>query len=142
MNMYSEKKYTLSANRLKEALADAGLIAQDLANKSGIAKASISHYLNGYYCPTLKKAKKMADVLNVSAAWLMGFDVPKYDIMKSTDAIAPDLMYFGDDGPMMIECLSPRDELLKRMQKYADSDIIRITELLDIYDKMKGGDSK
>lgn len=75
--MKMEKKHLISAKRLAEALADAGLKAQDLADKTGIGKASISHYLNGYYCPGNIKAKKMADVLGVNPVWLMGFDVPK-----------------------------------------------------------------
>lgn len=82
--MKLEKKHTLSAKRLAEALADAGLRAQDLVNKTGIPKASISHYLNGYYCPTSTKAAKIGKVLNVNPVWLMGFDVPK-KIVPQTD---------------------------------------------------------
>ena len=133
--MKLERKYTLSARRLKEALDDAGLIAQDLVNKSGIAKASISHYLNGYYCPTLKKAKKMSEFLNVSPAWLMGFDVP-----KKSDKPATDLMINDNDALIMVEMMSPRAEIMKRIENYTDDDLKRLNEFLDIFDKMKGGD--
>lgn len=140
--MKNEKKYTLSAQRLQEALNDAGLIAQDLANKSGIAKASISHYLNGYYCPTLKKAKKLSEILNVSPAWLMGFDVPKHDLIVRKDGVAPDLMLFQDgETPLLVEVMSPsRAEIDKRLDKYSEKELKRFLEFLDLFDKMNGGD--
>lgn len=53
-----------------------GLRAQDLSDKTGINKASISQYVNGSHSPSNEKAQLMADVLKVNPLWLMGFDVP------------------------------------------------------------------
>lgn len=68
-------KYELTASRLKEALDKKGIRPQDLANRSGVSKASISQYLNGTHAPSNISSGKMARVLGVSAPWLMGYDV-------------------------------------------------------------------
>ncbi len=66
----------ITAQRLKDALYNANLSQQELANLSGVAKASISHYTTGRFAPSNVSAEKMARVLDVSPLWLMGFDVP------------------------------------------------------------------
>ena len=65
-----------TAKRLSEALARASMSQQELADKSGVGKASISQYMNGTHAPGNKKAAQIAEVLNVNPLWLMGFDVP------------------------------------------------------------------
>ena len=69
-----------AAAPLKKALLDANMTQQELADKSGIGKSSISHYVNGSNEPGNKSAFEMAKVLNVNPAWLMGLDVPKESI--------------------------------------------------------------
>lgn len=133
--MRKEKKHTLSAERLASALADAGLKAQDLVERTGIPKASISHYLNGYYCPTSSKAEKMAKVLGVSPVWLMGFDVPKVDWMV-TDKDGNSVLIESTDKGYTLSAdyrkLSPDSQ--KRLLAY-------MQKLLEL-DKMEGGDPK
>lgn len=125
--MRKEKKHTLSAERLASALADAGLKAQDLVERTGIPKASISHYLNGYYCPTSSKAEKMAKVLGVSPVWLMGFDVPKVDWMI-TDKDGNSFLVESTDKGYTLSAdyrkLSPDSQkrLLAYMQKLLELD--------------------
>ena len=68
-------KYEKTAKRLMKALSDNDMRAQDLANATGINKASISQYVNGSHAPSNISAGRMADVLDVSPLWLMGFDV-------------------------------------------------------------------
>ena len=65
------------ANRMKEALYEAGMKAVDLARKTGIDKGSISNYMSGIYDPSPKNRKVIADALGVSEAWLLGYDVDK-----------------------------------------------------------------
>lgn len=69
-------KNTITAQRLSYALTNAGMIPQELANASGVSKASISQYLNGSHAPSNISSGKLAKVLNVNPVWLMGFDVP------------------------------------------------------------------
>ncbi len=68
-------KHEETARRLRSALAKSGLSQQELADKSGVSKASISQYINGTHIPGNKKAGALALVLGCSPLWLMGFDV-------------------------------------------------------------------
>lgn len=76
-NEYKEKaskrlRYILELNNMKQ---------QDLADKSGVSKYSISQYLGQRSIPSNLSVGKMAKVLNVDPMWLMGYDVP----MKKDD---------------------------------------------------------
>ena len=66
-------KFPETAKRLKYALKD--MSQQELANRSGVSKASISQYVNGTNKPSNISAGKIAQVLDVNPMWLMGFDV-------------------------------------------------------------------
>lgn len=62
------------ANRLSKALMLRNMRPIDLANKSGINKATISEYLAGRYEAKQNNIYILAKALNVNEAWLMGFD--------------------------------------------------------------------
>lgn len=74
-------KYPETAKRLSYILNLRRMTAQDLANRSGVGKSSISHYINGSNEPHNKNAGLMAEVLEVNPQWLMGFDVPMEESM-------------------------------------------------------------
>lgn len=63
-------------DRIKEALELRGMLPIELARKSGINKGSISRYLKGEMIPKQSKIVDMARALNVSPAWLLGYDTP------------------------------------------------------------------
>lgn len=67
-------KYPETAMRLRKAMEAKNLTPQELSNKSGVSKGSISLYLSGQNEPRTRNAGKMADVLEVEPMWLMGFD--------------------------------------------------------------------
>lgn len=69
-------KHKETAKRLQQALYANNMKAQELSDRSGVAKASISQYINGSHKPSNMSAGKMASILNVDPLWLMGFDVP------------------------------------------------------------------
>ena len=69
-------KFELTARRIKIALDNANMSAKELSEKTGVKEASISQYVNGYHKPSNINAGKIAEILNVSLLWLMGFDVP------------------------------------------------------------------
>lgn len=48
----------------------------ELCKLANIPKSSLSQYLNGDFEPKQDRIYLMAKALNVSEAWLMGFDVP------------------------------------------------------------------
>ena len=64
------------AFRLKQAMDMRGIKASELSEKAKIPKSAISQYLSGLYEAKQKNIFKLANVLNVSEAWLMGLDVP------------------------------------------------------------------
>ena len=74
-NINDLKDHT-SAMRIKEGLALRGMKQADLVQATGIGKSSISTYISGDYEPKQRNIYKIAKALNVSEAWLMGYDVP------------------------------------------------------------------
>lgn len=70
------QKVAKVADRIREAMDAAGLKASDLSNKADIPKSTVSRYLSGGYEPKSKAVYKMAQALDVSEAWLLGYDVP------------------------------------------------------------------
>lgn len=64
------------ANRLRSAMDIRNIKASELSEKSNIPKSAISQYLSGLYEAKQKSIFKLATVLDVSEAWLMGLDVP------------------------------------------------------------------
>lgn len=63
------------ANRLKKALDYNNMKPIDLARKTNINKSLISSYLSGVCKAKQDKLDIIARTLNVSEAWLMGYDV-------------------------------------------------------------------
>lgn len=63
-------------NRIRRAMSDQGMTAVELSTKTKIPKSSISQYLSGYAKPKQDRIYLLASALNVSEAWLMGYDVP------------------------------------------------------------------
>lgn len=74
-------KHILTAQRLQSLLEANQMRAQELSEKTGVAKASISQYINGTHKPSNVSAGKIAEVLDVNPLYIMGFDVP----MKETN---------------------------------------------------------
>lgn len=70
------KKTATFAQRLREGLELRGMKQIELATRSGISKYSISHYLKGDWEGKQDAVYELARALNVSEAWLMGYDVP------------------------------------------------------------------
>ena len=64
------------AERLNQAMKLRGLKQIDLVTRTGIGKSSISTYLVGSYIPKQTNLYKLANVLEVNPAWLMGEHVP------------------------------------------------------------------
>lgn len=71
------------ANRLRTAMDIRNIKASELSEKSNIPKSAISQYLSGLYEAKQKSIFKLATVLDVSEAWLMGLDVPMTKNVKT-----------------------------------------------------------
>lgn len=63
-------------DRIKRALRIKGMKQSDLCQITKIPKSAISQYISGAFEPKQDRIYLIAKALNVSEAWLMGFDVP------------------------------------------------------------------
>lgn len=122
-------RYPETAMRLRKILAEKNMTAQELANRSGVGKSSISHYINGNNEPHTLNAGKMADVLGVNAMWLMGYDVKINEDVStewkptfSRDQLERILKYVELLNQEGIAKLEERAEELTEMQKYKKED--------------------
>lgn len=64
------------SSRLQKALTIRDMKQTDLVEKTGLPKSAISQYVSGKYEPKQKGIFLIAQALDVSEAWLMGYDVP------------------------------------------------------------------
>ena len=72
-------KYEITAKRLRNALSENNLTAQELAKLSGVSKASISQYVNGTHRPSIEASRKIATVLKTDPFYLMGYSEKKVE---------------------------------------------------------------
>lgn len=73
--MYSQRQENCS-QRIAKALELRGMRQSELRKLTKIPKSSMSLYLSGAYEPKQDRIYSIAKALNVSEAWLMGYDVP------------------------------------------------------------------
>ena len=85
-----EKNQPSIASRLREALNIRGMKQADLVRSTGLDRGAISSYLSGKYEPKQKAIYKMAQALNVSEGWLMGFNISmeRSEVSKKNDQLA------------------------------------------------------
>lgn len=82
------------SERLNFIIKERGIRQKDLCLQTGISKSAMSQYLRGSFEPKQQKLHLLAVALNVSEAWLMGYDVPRERIDLTTspvmEVIVPD----------------------------------------------------
>lgn len=69
-------KVSTFQERLNRAMSEKSIRAVDLSAASGVSESMLSCYRSGRYEATQVNLQKLAEALNVSIAWLMGYDVP------------------------------------------------------------------
>ena len=94
------KKICTSNDRIRELLDETGISQTDFCKRTGINKSALSNYLKGDRVPRQDQLSKIADAFNVSAAWLMGYDIPKRDesellFYDESDPQKPHLAYYA-----------------------------------------------
>jgi len=87
--MATDKPIATIAERLSEALKIKEMSQAELVRLTGIGKSSICTYVSGEYEPKQRNIYKIAKALNVSEAWLMGFDVPMQPQKNNNYGIMP-----------------------------------------------------
>ena len=121
-------KHPLTAQRLKKALSDLNMKPQELADRSGVSKASISQYVNGSHAPSNISNGKMGKILSVNPLWLMGFDVPREenvsDIPVSPEKSEPIIMsYYNQLNALGQETATEHVRLLTLDKKYTEKSV-------------------
>ena len=98
------------AERLKEGMSIRGFTLGELAKRAGIDKGLLSHYRAGHYLPKQGNIYRLALALDVSEAWLMGYDVPMERDTAPAPAQSPDeilaFALFGDSSVVTAEDLA------------------------------------
>ncbi len=76
-------------DRLQQALDRRGWKAADLVERTRVPKGAISYYLSGKSKPKTDRLYIIAKALDVSEAWLLGYDVPmaRTDDQKKNDQL-------------------------------------------------------
>ena len=95
----AEKQDAELKDRLKAALAAKDMRAVDLVEASGVPKSAISFYLAGKSKPKADRLYKIAQVLDISEAWLLGYNVPmkRSEDQKKNDQLAKLVMRMRND---------------------------------------------
>jgi len=70
-------KKEMLKDRLREALELRKMRAADLSEKTGVPKGALSYYLAGKSEPKSDRLYQLALALDVSEAWLLGYDVDR-----------------------------------------------------------------
>ena len=91
-------------NRISEALSLRGMKKIELAEKTGISKATISHWNNQKYQPKQDNLMKLAKALDVSEMWLAGYDVPMENEIKIINRIIFESIRHGADPGGSYDC--------------------------------------
>ena len=95
-----DKPIASIADRLREALDAAGKKQADLVRDVGLDRGAVSSYLSGKYEPKQKAIYKMAQYLDVSESWLLGYDVPRHRTadQKKNDQLAKLIVKLRSDS--------------------------------------------
>lgn len=119
------------SSRLKKALSLKNMTQKDLRNKTGLGKSAVSQYVNGIITPKQDKLELLSEALGVSPAWLMGYDVPMYDMSAATQI--PD--WYSWQSITNDEMHNNAVELIDKLQeKYPnDKDVYMVTSILSTY---------
>ena len=108
------------ADRIKQKREELGLSQEDLAKKCGYAdKTSISKIENSGNDITLKKINKIADALNVSHRYLMGWEDEDGDL-----TVLGQLGYSYE-----------KQELLKTLSNYSSDQLAEFVKFLNLFTK-------
>lgn len=75
--MDNKERIAIFKDRLREAIEIKGIKPIELSESTGVPKGAISYYLAGKSTPKSDRLHVLSVALNVSEAWLLGYDVPR-----------------------------------------------------------------
>ena len=95
--MYKERVASCG-HRISAALTLRDMKQSELCKLANVPKSSLSLYLSGAYEPKQDRIYAMAKALNVSEAWLMGYDVP-----MEREKISPEEPKLSEGEKMLLD---------------------------------------
>ena len=103
-----EERIDTCANRIKTALSVRRMKQSELCQLTKIPKSAISQYVSGCFEPKQDRIYFIAKTLDVSEAWLMGYDVP----MERGKAPTTDKQELSDGEKALLELFNrvPEDQ--------------------------------
>lgn len=128
-----------SNDRIRELIEALGMSQIEFCKKTGIKPSALSNYLNGTRVPRQDAIMRIADAFNISAAWLMGYDVPK----KSEQTIIG-IQIDEDNKTDKLEIWDTANrlrlyaDLIAAAGPFADEQIKRFIEALEAFNVPKG----
>lgn len=131
--MENTNRPACTKNRIKEAMKKAGIKQVELAEIAGLSKSAISRYLSGEYEPKQVPIYKMAKALNVSEAWLWGYDVPMERPIeqKENDELADLVEHMKTDREFR--------QLIMQINRLNPEQVESIKNLLSVFNKSGSG---
>lgn len=123
-------------NRLVQAMQHRGIKAAELAKRTGLSKAQISQYTNGVYEAKQTALYKLAVALDVSEAWLMGYDVDMERLIsqkcaEQTNIIELMQLHFGSEVTELVQMFSQLNRKGKKKALDSIQDLNKITEYIE-----------
>lgn len=100
--------------RIQIALHDKNMKQSELVKITGLPKSAISQYVAGKHEPTQTPTYLIAKALDVSEAWLMGYDVPKTRGERIKTVVTP------DEKSLLDKYAELSDEKKTELLKYLD----------------------
>lgn len=81
------EKVSTTQKRLHEMMQVLNISQQDIANRTGLNKSTISNYCNGNRTPNQRNTAIISDAFQISPAWIMGYDVEMYAVDPNSSAL-------------------------------------------------------
>lgn len=94
-------KVASCAKRLSLALSIRKMKQSDLCGLTGIPKSAISQYIKGSFEPKQERVYVISKALDVSEAWLMGYDVPME--RQEEKSVSPDKLALTEGEQMVLD---------------------------------------
>ncbi len=117
------------SERLNLVIRENNIRQVDLCKKTGIGKSAMSQYLSGSFAPKQQNLYALARALNVSEAWLMGYDVPRERTVVKSSPSASDTFYFTapDDSMLGIHIPKGARVLIHRTESIGSGQVVCFT---------------
>jgi transcriptional regulator with XRE-family HTH domain len=124
----------IRTQRLNEAFNASGLTQTELCEKTGLTKGAVSSYLSGRYFPKQKTIERLAEALNVSIPYLMGYNEADYTVYKASNDDSNETYYLEPEVAKMAQELHDRPEmkvLFDASKKLSKEDLEAVTSIIE-----------